>query len=68
MEDTNESLEAISLGLILWTVVFLAHNRDLLGCIAAVCAINFDPATSCYLPAVVAYLAGKCLMQDKKER
>jgi len=65
---TDDSFDPTSLGLMVWTIVLLAQKRDVWGTIAATCAFNYDPNIVCFLPALAAYLGGKCLMETREER
>ena len=65
---TDDSLDLTSLGMMVWTIVLLAQKRDVWATITATCAFNYDPNIVCFLPALTAYLGGKCLMETREER
>ena len=54
--------------MMVWTIVLLAQKRDVWATITATCAFNYDPNIVCFLPALTAYLGGKCLMETREER
>ena len=55
---------AVSLGLTLWAVVCVLADRDVLGSIFFVLAINYKQMALYYAPAFFFFLLGKCLVDQ----
>lgn len=55
---------AVSLGLTLWAVVCVLADRDVLGSILFVLAINYKQMALYYAPAFFFFLLGKCLVDQ----